>query len=335
MIGFAEPIYLLFVPLAVAAAWQWQRRRKPALRYSDLSLFEGLPQGRGTILKHGPMVLRMLVLVLLVLAAANPRRPDRTTRLPADGIAIVLALDVSNSMATPDFGTPGSVPISRLDAAKSTFTVFVKGGDEFPGRATDSLGLVAFAAVPRTPCPITLNHSVLLAVLNEQQPRSGVDSGTNIGDAIAEGLHRLEAAGAKRKVLVLLSDGEHNVVKDGADAPLTPLAAAELARALGVPVYPIDCGGDPTGDDEQQQQRRDGRDVLRQVAERTGGQSFAANDSAGLRAAYAAIDALERTPVESYRYRRYVEAGPWLGLTALGLFVLLLSLEQTRWRGLP
>src|SRR5262249_52754819 len=151
------------------------------------------------------------------------------------GIAIALVLDVSGSMATPDYAvSPGSPPMSRLDAAKQAFHLFVAGGatadgTHFDGRPRDQIALVTFAAVPQTAVPLTHNHSVLLTVLGTQQAKGGLDAGTNVGDAIAEGLIRLDAAGSRRKVLILLSDGEHNINLEQPDSPLKPRQAAQLA----------------------------------------------------------------------------------------------------------
>src|SRR5262249_19049425 len=120
--------------------------------------------------KWGAASLRGLAALALVLACAGPRRPDEQTRLPAEGIAIVLALDVSGSMGTADAPwNPGSPPVSRLDAAKRAFKLFVAGGDapdgtHFEPRPADQIGLVTFAALPQTACPLTLNHTVLIRV---------------------------------------------------------------------------------------------------------------------------------------------------------------------------
>jgi Ca-activated chloride channel family protein len=343
MIGFANPEVLLFAPLALAVAWWSLRRRRPALRYSDTGLVEGLPRGRARWATGGAAALRFAAVLAVVTAAAGPRTPDLRTRLPAEGIAIVLVLDVSGSMATPDFApSPGSPPLTRLDAAKQTFRLFVAGGEtadgsRFEGRRQDQIGLVAFAAVPETACPLTLNHSVLLAVLDEQKPREGIDAGTNVGDALAEGLARLDAAGKKRKVLILLSDGEHNLLLDRKESPLKPRESARLAQALGVPVHAIDCGGDPRPEatPEEVKQRADGRQVLQAVAETTGGKSFAASNADELRAVIREIDALEREPAETFRYRRHHEVAPWFAAAAIGLLGLAYFLERTWWRRIP
>ncbi|HET6573329.1 MAG TPA: VWA domain-containing protein [Fimbriiglobus sp.] len=343
MPSFANPEFLLLAPLAVLVAWWWARRRRPALRYSDVRLLAGLPRGRARWANWGGAALRGLAVLAAVLAAAGPRTPDLRTRLPAEGIAIVLVLDVSGSMATPDFApSPGGPPVSRLDAAKQTLRLFVAGGDvpdgtHFDGRPRDQIGLVAFAAVPETAVPLTLNHSVLLAVLDTLQPKAGIDAGTNVGDALAEGLLRLDAAGPRRKVMVLLSDGEHNVLKSGADAPLKPRQAAQLAANLGVPVYAVDCGGEPRPDamPDEVKQRADGRRVLEAVAALTGGRSFAADTADELRAVYKEIDALERQPAETFRYRRYHEFYPWCAVAAVGLLGAAYLLDRTWWRRVP
>src|SRR5579863_686301 len=125
-------------------------------------------------------------------------------------------------MADQDFVWTTNTPlISRLEAARRAFKLFVEGGESpdgttFEPRPSDSIGLVELAAVPESTCPLTLNHSVLLQKVNELKPKADVNAGTNIGDAIAEAVIRLDAAiGNKRKVIVLLSDGQHIQSKDG------------------------------------------------------------------------------------------------------------------------
>jgi len=340
MLGFTFPLALLGLPLALLVGRWWLRRPRPALRYSSIGLVSGLPQSRAVRVRWGSAILRALIVAGLVLAVADPRLPDLKTRLPVDGISIVLVLDVSNSMSTADFGTPGGTPISRLDAAKSAFKLFVAGGTSpdgmrFEGRPNDQIGLVTFAAVTRTTCPLTLNHSVLLTVLDDQAVLTGVDAGTNIGDAIAEGLIRLEGVGNNRKkVMILLSDGEHNAL---GGEKLLPLPAAQLAAHFQVPVYTIDCGGDPdpTAKPEEQKQREDGRAAMAAVATLTKGQSFAANSASELQAVCRSIDELERTPTESARYRRYQHLGLWCGITAVAMLLILVLLEKTIWRRIP
>lgn len=342
MIGVAHPIALSLLVLAPLAGWWAVRRRRSAIVYPSLSLVEGLPGGRARWAVWGIATIRTLAVAGLALAAANPRTPDHRTRLSAEGIALVLVLDVSGSMGETDYGHDAAgKPVSRLEAAKRVLRLFVAGGEadgvRFAGRSQDQLGLVAFAAVPRTVCPLTLNHSVLLTLADNLTPATGVDAGTNLGDALAEGLLRLEAAGDRRKVLVVLSDGESNTERAGPNTPLKPRQAAQLATNLRIPVHCIDCGGEPmaAGNDETAKQRADGRRVLEAVANLTGGRLLTANDPAGLRAAYAEMDALETAPAMTFRYRRYHNYGPACGLLGVGLLAIGSLLEATWWRRRP
>ncbi len=336
MPSFAHPWLLVLLPLAPLAAWAWLRRRRTALRYPDLRPFAGLPPGRRPRARAGGAVLRSVGLAALVLALAGPRWPDPGTRLPAEGIAIVMALDVSGSMAERDFDWHGQ-RIPRLDAARRVLRLFVRGGDEeslhLPGRANDQIGLVAFANLPEDTCPLTLSHDALLEQLDAEEPRGLPDTGTDIGDAVAWALKKLEAAGDRRKVLVLLSDGEHNTPEPA----LKPRQAAQLAANRNILVYTIDAGPPPVSGapTEDIQARETGQKALAAVASLTGGRAFAAHDSAALLGVMETIDRLERRPAESFQYRRYAEAYPWCAGAALACFVLALGLEATVWRRVP
>ena len=340
--GFETPAWLLLLPVAILAAVLLGRRRLPAMRFSDVTAFPAVPTLFARMAKWLPILGRGAILSLLILAAANPRVPDQKTRLPVSGIAIILILDVSGSMNSPDFDPNAAPSISRLEAAKKTFALFAEGGEidgvKFTGRTNDQIGLITFAAVPETACPLTLNRSVLGKVIAELQPKTGLDAGTNIGDSLGLALASFEPmernGDRRRKVAVLLSDGEHN---KETEATLRPLPAAQIAAKLGIPIYTIDCGGDgTTGGADEQLQRKEGKLVLATVADLTGAKSFLANDPRELREAFEAINRLERVPVESFRYLRYWNWGFGCGLAAFVLFVGLALFERTlgsRWPG--
>ncbi len=336
MPSFANPWLLLLLPLAPLTGWAWLRRRQTALRYSDVRLVAGLPAGRSRQARFGGAGLRAAGIAALVIALAGPRWADPGTRLPVEGIAIVMVLDVSGSMGERDVDWHGE-RITRLDAAKRAFRLFVEGGEaagtQLPGRGGDLIGLVAFAVHPEDTCPLTLSHDALLQLMATEEPHTLPGTATNIGDALVWGLTKLAPAGDRRKVLVLLSDGEHNVPPPA----LTPRQAGQLAANRGVPIYTIDAGPPPTADSppEDAQARAAGQRSLQSVAALTGGKSFTAHDEAGLVAALAEIDRLERRPVDSYQYRRYAEGYPWFGLAALACFAAALGLERTAWRRMP
>lgn len=335
MCEFANPAFFLLLFGLPVVLWRWLRRPRPALRFPHTRELAELPAGRGGRSKWFGAALRGLALMLVIVALAGPRWPDRNTRIVTEGIAIEMLLDVSGSMAEMDFNWQGEA-ISRLDAVQRAFRLFVAGGEgpngeRLDGRPDDLLGLVAFASWPDSVCPLTLSHSVLLRLLDEQRPRSvPTESRTNIGDAIAWGLVRLQNAGPRRKVLVLFSDGEHNVPPPA----LKPRQAAQLAANQRVPIYVIDAGGDGAGEDGPAD-RSLARQTLQAVAEISGGRYFEARDTAGLLQVCREIDRMERQPISSFLYRRYHEGYPWFGLTALVLWMGLLGLEMTVWRRLP
>lgn len=350
MCDFAHPAFLLLALLVPLLVWRWLRQRPGALLYPDTGWLAGLPAGRNQWARWGGAGLRAGALLFLVIALAGPRWPDSGTRLPTEGIAIVMLVDVSGSMAEPDFDWHGQ-PISRLEAVKKVFHLFVEGGEgpngeTLEGRADDLIGLVTFATWPHSACPLTLSHAVLLRLLDAEQPRSvPTESRTNISDAIVWGLHRLDNAQNGRKVLVLLSDGEHNVP----ESPVTPRQAAQLAANRRVPIYTIDAGGETesaleAGVEERKSEldtqaaakiRVEGMRMLQAVATITGGKSFQARDTATLLAVCREIDRLERREIQSFQYRRYFEGFPWVGLAGLACWVLVKVLEMTWWLRIP
>jgi Ca-activated chloride channel family protein len=341
MVSFSQPLYLLLLLAVPPLIWWWLRQGRGSLRYPSTELLAGLPVGRARRARRVGAALRALGLGLLVVALAGPRWPEVGSRIPTEGIALVMLVDVSGSMAEEDFKWQGK-QISRLDAVKRVFRLFVEGGDgpkgeKLEGRPGDLIGMVTFATLPETACPLTLSHGVLLRLLDEEKPRTvPTENRTNIGDAIAWGLQRLEGAGPRRKVLVLLTDGEHNVEKG-----LKPRQAAQLAGTLKVPIYVIDAAGDaPTPaegapEDASAADRVQAKKTLQEVAKITRGRYFEAHDTEKLVEACRDIDRLERQEITSFLYRRYHEGYVGFGLAALVLLAILQWLELTRWRRSP
>jgi Ca-activated chloride channel homolog len=343
MCDFAEPAWLWLLLGVPLLAWWWLRRQRGALRYPDTGWLTALPGGRGRWVPWFGAGFRATALVLLVVALAGPRWPDLRTRIKTEGIAIAMLVDVSGSMAEPDFDWQDE-PISRLDAVKKVFRLFVEGGlgpdgERLEGRQDDQIALVTFATRPDRPYPLTLSHSVLLRLLDDEKPRSLTgEMETNISDAVVEGLVRLHSAGpSRRKVMVLLSDGEHNV--SPTRSGWSPRQAAQVAASLGVPIYTIDAGGEGggglEGNADSEATRAAGRQTLRDIADIAHGRSFQAKDTHELLAVCHEIDRLERQEIQSFQYRRYHEAYPWFGLAAFVLLVGIRSLELTVWHRVP
>ena len=249
----------------------------------------------------------------------------------AAGFEIVIAIDVSGSMRALDFELDGK-QVDRLTAVRSVVMDFVEA------RQGDRIGLLAFAGRPYLVSPLTLDHDWLLQNLERLQIGL-VEDGTAIGSALAAGTNRLRDREAKSRIVILLTDGVNNAGK------ISPLMAAEAARALGLKAYTIlaGTGGEvpiPVTDRFGRQRVVTARvDVdegtLAEVAKLTGGRFFRATDTDSLAQIYEEIDAMEKTTAKLEKFERYRELYPWLVLAALGLLALELLLSETRLRRLP
>jgi len=315
-VTFSRPwLLLLLLGLAV---WWWERRRRtmPAASYSDVSIPAAVSARRWWVAV--PPTLRALTLAALVLAAAGPRVGGDTVELRQEGIAIVIAIDISSSMLAEDFA-----PSNRLAVAQQQAVAFIRG------RSADRIGLVAFAGEALTQVPVTLDYPVVEQAVMDLKIGS-LEDGTAIGSGLATAVNRLRRAPDKSKVVLLLTDGENN------KGLIDPRTAAATAAAFGIRVYTIGVGtiGEapiPTGRGlggfryELLPVRID-EPLLREIADKTGGRYFRARDSEALSRIFHQIDALEKTPVQVTRYTKYEEATrPLLlvGLLALALELLL------------
>ncbi len=299
---FKDPLVLLLIPAVLALWWYLNRKRvKPALVFSSLRLFEGVHASWKVRFAFIPLLLRLIAVVCVIVALAGPRRVLSETLITGEGIDIVLALDVSGSMAAEDF-TINAKRLNRLDVIKNVVEEFISQ------RKFDQLGLIAFAARAYTVCPLTLDHDWLLT--NLRRIKLGIiEDGTAIGSGISSAVLKFKNSKAKSKVLVLLTDGMNNA------GSVDPLVAAKTAKTLGVKIYTIGAGTNglapfPVGDMfgrkvYQQIQINIDEPMLTQVAELTGGKYFRAIDTDSLRSVYSQIDQLEKSAIEQRGYKQY------------------------------
>ena len=329
-ITFAHPWMLwglLLLPLL--ALLRGRRGAAPAIQFSSVSPFKG---GKAPKSRAGAFAFTLLLLALgcFLGALARPQRSETLSRVEASGVDILLALDVSRSMLAEDF-TIGRDRANRLEAVKQVTEKFITG------RPNDRIGIVAFAGRPYLVSPLTLNHEWLLK--NLERLRIGmVEDGTAIGSAIASAANRLkEQKESKSRIIVLLTDGDNNAGK------ITPVTAAEAAKALGIKIYTIVAGS--RGYAPVPMQDIFGRTVYRQVlvevdeasmkqiAQIGGGQFFRATDSKSLQAIFDEIDKLEKSKIEMSETKRFEDLFPWLvglGLAFLAMHVLsLLTFART------
>ncbi|GHC05164.1 VWA domain-containing protein [Cerasicoccus arenae] len=285
--------------------------------------------------------LRLLALAALIVALARPQIGKGHSEVEASGIDIVLAVDVSGSMAALDFATQRDVA-TRLDIVKRVITDFVEK------RPNDRIGLVAFAKEPFLVSPLTLNHDWLRKNLDRLELGIIDGGGTAIGPAIGMSANRLRDLPAKSRVVVLLTDGEDTV------GQLPPIAAAEAAETFDVKIYTIAAGKTgrvpmPATDRNGQLLRdRDGNlvlsgyqnsyvdeETLTKIADITGGKFYRATNQEQLAAIYDDIDELEKTEVKLRHFAEYEELFFWPALIGLGLISLEQLLGNTRFKRLP
>jgi Ca-activated chloride channel homolog len=251
-------------------------------------------------------LLRALALVLFAFAAAGPRIGSANAVVPAQGIDIALSLDISSSMTGSRLGNDKN----RLEATKDVIREFIKGEED------DRIGLVVFARDALPLSPPTLDYKALDSVVADVE--SGlITDGTGIGVGISEAVNMLKESTAATRIVILLTDGEHNTLS------ITPEDAASLAAALKIRVYTIgvvSAGGGSSGIDERR---------LRALAELTGGRYFSADSPESLLEVYQEIDQLETSGVGRERFERFTQLAPWFALPGAALLLLELVLGAT------
>jgi Ca-activated chloride channel family protein len=310
-----------------------ERKGRASIRFSDLSIIKKFPTPFIVRARHALFVLRLAGIGLLVIALARPQKGSSGQEVTTDGVDIMLVLDASTSMKALDF-----TPRNRLFVAKTRIAEFIKM------RQNDRIGLVVYAGRSYTKCPLTLDYSVLLQLLDDIK-FGEIEDGTAIGTAIATAATRIKDSPAKSKVMILLTDGANN------KGEISPVAAAQAAGALGMKIYTIGVGREgevPYPVDYID--RRTGRVVetrvqmipsdldeqtLADIAGATGGQFFRANNAEKLKEIYEKIDALEKTEIKTRSYTSWSEKFyPWVWAGFIAL-MLELGLAYTRFLRIP
>lgn len=322
----AEPGWLtllIFLPLLMLLAYR--EGAQSWIIYPTLRVLGSLGiKPKNQLARLRPLILP-LMLIPAIIAMARPQEAKSRTSRNASGIDIMIALDVSYSMSTPDFyDTTGRMrrPERRIEAAKKIITEFIKR------RPDDRIGIVTFAARPYTAAPITLDHQILELKLRDiALVNSRTESGTAIGSAIIAAGERLEnldrgketqSTQNKSKVIVLVTDGASN------SGQLSPLEAAGIVSDLDIKIYPVAIGtpqgrynGSSTGQEFD-------TETLKKISQKTDGDFYRALDYTGLREAFTSIDQLEKTEVKRHTRTIKKELYPYfLGTSVILIFGFL------------
>ena len=308
-------LWLLVVPALLVAHYIYVELagRRPHVRVSDIRMWKAGGKTAMNVLRHVPMVLRTVALVMVVIAMARPRSSTRMDRIDTEGIDIVLDMDVSTSMLARDF-TP-----DRISAAKDIAIEFISQ------RPSDRIGIVVFAGERYTQCPLTTDRATLINLMKEIQTGL-IEDGTAIGNGLATAVVRMQGSDAKSRVVILLTDGVNN------SGEITPQTAAEIAKTYGVRVYTIGVGANgtapypmmtPWGVQMQNVEVEIDEDLLKSIAETTGGRYFRATDNTKLSEIYSEINKMEkaRTTVDSFPVYKEL----FTGFALVALVCLLLE----------
>lgn len=333
---FADPWLLslaLLLPLVVVGFHVWQRRhRKPAaFVHSAASLAaDKMTRSWRVVMRPFLLALRLAAICMIVIALARPQIVQGRETISGEGVEIVLALDISGSMASLDFQ-----PQNRLEASKQVIADFVQE------RPYDKIGLVIFSSEAFNQSPLTLDHQMVHRSLQDVALATdlGIEDGTAIGLGLANAANMLANSDASSKVVILLTDGVNNA------GQIDPLTAAEAAKALGIRVYtigaaklgqvPVPVQGFFGGTQITYQESVLDEATLQQVADITNGKYYRAEDTAGLQAIYDEINELEKSRIEIQVFNSYTELAIWFLLPALFILLAELTLRKTIFRRLP
>jgi len=291
----------------------------------------GIPASAALRLRRLVPAVKYVVLGLMIVAMARPQWGTERTEVLTEGINIVLALDLSESMAALDFRMKGHV-VNRLEAVKDVVEAFVAE------RSGDRIGMVVFGTNAYTQLPLTRDYNAMVSML-ERLEIGAAGKSTAIGDAIGISLKRLADIESQSNIVILLTDGQNNAGK------LSPDTAAEIAVQKEVKIYTIGVGTrgkapflvkDPLfGDRYVYQQVNIDEEALRAIADKTGGLYFRAENLEGLQQVYDTIDEMEKTEIKVDIFADYKEIYPWLLIPALVLLPLYVILRNTRYLIIP
>jgi Ca-activated chloride channel family protein len=319
-------ILLGVIPLLGYWYYSRQRHEQVRLQISSIQSIKHLSNWRSKLWPYLPW-LKAASAAAMVIALARPQLTLKEEEVNAEGIDIMLIMDISSSMLAQDFQP------DRLEVSKAVAKEFVDK------RQYDRLGLVVFAGESFTQCPLTTDHRVVKDFLDGLQCGM-LEDGTAIGMGLASAVNRLKDSEAKSKVAILLTDGVNN------SGYVKPLTAAEIAKQMATRVYTIGVGS--RGQALSPVSRRsDGRYIfgmanveideklLDEMASMTGGKYYRATDQTSLEAIYAEIDVLEKTKIEITTFKRYSEEFRPFLLFGLGLLMIEWVMRMTLFKTLP
>ncbi len=258
-----------------------------------------------SFLRFIPGFFLMCSLALIIISLARPQRSTSESDQFAEGIDIMLAMDISKSMDNKD------IPPSRLSVAKNVANQFIKG------RTNDRIGLVIFSGEPQSLCPLTTDYEMIKEYIDDISSNQINTSGTAVGNSLGLCINRLREIESTSKVAILISDGDNTA------GNLDPVISAKLAKVFGVRVYTIAVGSEKTTTDKVDE------GTLREIAQISEGKFFRATDARSLGDIFKAIDRLEKVEIKQSQYRNVQDFyHPYLRW-AIVFFLISFALKST------
>jgi Ca-activated chloride channel family protein len=288
-----RPFFLYLIPVLLVLfliRWLWRFRFNQKLAVAVTH--KDLRSSPLTLVRFIPDVLLIFVMALILTSLARPQKTNEKVEQWTEGIDIMLAIDISQSMQIEDF-TP-----NRLQAAKLVAQNFIDG------RLQDRIGIVVFSGDAFSLAPLTTDYELLKLYLKEITFEMIENRGTAIGSAMAVVTNRMRESESKSKVCILLSDGDNTA------GNIDPITAAELAAAYGIKVYTIVIGKEglvPYGKDffgkTQMVENTVDESTMRKIAEIGGGEFFRATDNKALARVFQRIDQYEKAEIKETRFK--------------------------------
>lgn len=334
---FHSPAAFLFlIPLLGVILWNWLQKKKAlaSLQFSEVSELKKMSPSLKARLAFLPQWLKYFAVALMIVALARPQKASTQVKKNIEGVDIMIAMDISDSMLIEDMK-----PLNRLESAKETIKRFVEK------RTSDRIGVVVFAGESFTLVPLTLDYPMIVSRMSEvttaQQAR--IKDGTALGVGLANAAGHLKDSTAKSRVVIFMTDGENN------SGTIDPDTGLEIAKGYGIKIYSIGIGRDgPTripiyqkdvfGNKVKTYQPFEStvnEDLLTRMAKETGGKFYRASREDSLSGVFEDIDRLEKTKIDINKYTKYTELFVNFLIWSLAFYLFALLLQVTWLRRVP
>lgn len=309
-------LYLIpIIPFLFIVSWMVFLRYRPKL---NIILPKSYKSFDWTVyLRYIPTFFLLLFIEFVLIALARPQKTAEIVNKTSEGIEIMLALDISESMLGLDFEP------NRLESAKKVAIDFVNG------RHSDRIGVVVFSGEAFTLCPLTSDYEMLKTMISNIHYGMIDKDGTAIGLAIASATNRMREVKSKTKIMILISDGENNA------GQLDPITAAQLANAFNVKIYTIAVGknGDVEYRDENGQiytvDNQLDESNLKQIASIGQGKFERAINNLALKQIFKQIDKMEKSETKVQKIKNTTEFYDVYLFWAMLFFLIWLALKST------